>query len=103
MVEQSTNPLIASVHDRYIDRPESFKACKKDWHPVAAAVAKLGSLLSQYGHKWNKGEKKLYRRAISSVNHPCCPTCGKPMTESVVISTDGKAHKTWFCAEHQNL
>lgn len=100
--DEFINPLIDVVHDRYIDRPDSFKHTKKEWHPVAAAIAKLGSLLHQKGHRWNKGEKLLYRRAILSVKHPCCPTCGKPMNESAII-IDGSTHKSWYCTVDQNL
>lgn len=113
MDERPVNPLSAIIHERYIERPDSINRCspnrrsapghyKLDWHPVAAAVAMMGSLLSQKGHSWGKREKMMYRKAINSVKHPCCPTCGKPMSESAVTHNEA-VHKSWFCAEHQNL
>lgn len=112
MAVSESNPLIKIIHERYVDRPGSLligspsfhkRPKRMDWHPVAAAVAKLGALLEQKGHRWNKGEKLLYRRAVLSVKHPCCPTCGKPMTENVITDLDGVNRKSWFCAVDQNF
>lgn len=114
-VSEYTNPLSEAIDERDIERPDTIyrfrgknrkKApshSKRDWHPIAAAVATLGSLLSQKGHRWNKGEKLLYRRAVLSVKHPCCPTCGKPMNESAVTTDFGLVHKSWYCERDQNL
>lgn len=113
MDEQPVNPLTRVIHAQYVERPDSLVAPhdntfrdtprRPDAHPIAAVIAKLGSLLCQYGHRWNKGEKLIYRRAILSVKHPCCPTCGKPMNESAVTIFKGKAHKSWYCERDQNL
>lgn len=116
MDEQSVNPLIDAIHGQRIDRPDSihrrtpkgrsaaaYPHFKRDWHPVAAAVAMLGSLLSEKGHRWRKGQKLMYRKAILSVKHPCCPTCGKPMAENVITTLDGMTRKSWYCAEDQNF
>jgi len=113
VTSESVNPLIDAIHERDIERPDSLKRCpknggvgsytKREWHPVAAAVATLAAMLHQKGHRWNRHQKLLYRRAILSVKHPCCPTCGKPMTESVTVTTDGVVHKSWYCETDQNL
>lgn len=113
MIEQTDTPLPEKIHDRDIANPETLigrgyrggwkSPIKKNWHPVAAAVAKFGSLLQLYGHRWNKREKLLYRRATESVKHPCCPNCGKPMNELVITTALGEVHKAWYCEKHQNL
>lgn len=110
--KKPVNPLIESIHERRIDRPDSWRSrgygggassyYKRDWHPIAAAVAAMAVLLQQKNHRWNKGEKLLYKRALAAARHPCCPTCGKPMSESAVTH-EGQVRKSWFCATDQNL
>lgn len=90
------------LHARDLMRPDTLDRVPRETHAVAAAVAKFGSLLCQKNHTWNKSERALYRRAMRSVAHPCCPNCAKPMAESVQTVED-RVHKSWYCAVCQNL
>lgn len=117
MRSESINPLREVIHEQRCDRPDSihrrtdknrggpgkYATFKRDWHPISAAVAMLGSLLCQKGHSWNKGQKLMYRKAINASIYPCCPTCGKPMNENIVTTLDGVTRKSWFCAVDPNL
>lgn len=103
MAVKYTNPLSENLHARKIERPDSFKSCDAKWHPVAGAVAKLASLLCQYKHRWNKTEKKLYRRAINSVKTPICPHCFDPLESAKVTREDGLRWAVWFCENCQTF
>lgn len=109
---ESTNPLVEIIRERNIERPDSLafrpvrgnaRNPKLNGNPLAGAISKLGALLSEKGHRWNLREKEFYRRAIRSTKHPCCPTCGKPMNESVTTAATGLVHKSWYCERDQNL
>lgn len=95
------DPLIR-LHERDLMRPDTFKQVPVGTNVVARAVATFGSLLCQYQHRWTKTQRGLYRRAIRSVRHPACPTCGRLMADLPVQLADGLMRKSWHCVICQN-